>query len=173
MARVIDFPRNLTFYTSQQNSQFFKEVKRNLTALNVSFNDTCCPATIAPLNLTVPFAQVQNRTAVAANVTQTLTASPLSNGLITSTSVAPVSLTLPTATLLATQLGAVRGTTFEFVVDNSAGASVVTVVVGAGIAVPSTVVITGSNILTIAAANVGIFKLYFTSTTTAIIFKTS
>lgn len=124
-------------------------------------------------NLIFDKASVQNRVAVPANVTQTLTAEPLSNGLITSTSVAATSLTLPTATALATELGAVRGTSFDFIVDNSVGASVVTVVVNTGITVPGTVVVTGSNILTVAVGEVAVFRLVFVSTTAAKIFRLS
>lgn len=173
MAKVIDLAKGLTFYTDSTKSVFFKEFKKNLSLLSVAFNDACCPSTIAPLNLTINKAIIENRVAVPANVTQTLTASPLSNGLITSTSAAATNLTLPTATLLAAQLGAGIGTTFDFIIDNSIGASIVTLALGTGIILPPTVVITGSNILTIAATSVGIFKLYFTSTTTAIIFRTS
>ena len=173
MAKVIDFAKGLSFYTDSTKSAFFKDFKKNLSLLNVGYNDPCCPSKIAPLNLTISKALIENRVAVPANVTQTLTASPLSNGLITSTSAAATNLTLPTATLLATQLGAVQGTTFEFIVDNSAGASLVTLVLGTGIIVPTTVTITGSNILTVASGNVGIFRLYFKSATTAIIFRTS
>lgn len=109
---------------------------------------------------------------VAKNVTATLTAAELGKGVITSTSAAAVSLTLPTATQAVNHLGASRGDQYDFVVDNSVGANIVTVVVNTGITT-GTVVITGAATLTVAAAQVGIFKLYFTSATTAKLYRTS
>lgn len=200
--KVIDFPIGLPFHTTPAKSRFMKEFKVILDKLSVPYFDICCasgtsggstlritsggdfqsvssstPTAVGinsgTTNLTLSKALVEKRTAVAANITQVLTAAPLSNGLITSTSAATVSLTLPTATLLATQLGAARGTTFEFIVDNSLGANIVTVVVGAGITVPGTIVITGSATLTVAVGEVGVFKLVFVSTTAAKLFRTS
>lgn len=109
---------------------------------------------------------VQSRVAVAKNSTGSATAAELSGGLITSTSAAAVALTLPTATALATQIGAIRGTTFEFVVDNISGANTVTVTVASGITAV-TAVVTGSDTLTVASGVAGMFRLYFTSTSAA------
>jgi hypothetical protein len=68
-------------------------------------------------------------TAVTANATATLTAAKVASGYITSTSAAVTTLTLPTGTLLGTALGAVKGTVFDLYIDNTAGASVVTMAV--------------------------------------------
>ncbi len=111
-----------------------------------------------------------SNTETAVNVTGAISASALAGGLITSTSVATVTATLPTATLLATELGAVKGTTFDFVVDNISGANIVTVAVGTGITA-GTAVLTGGATLTVASGAVGVFKLIFTSTTAARIFR--
>lgn len=110
-------------------------------------------------------ATVINSTAAGtvANVT-----TGLKSGLITTTSAAAQNIPLPTATQIATAFKAVSGTSFEFVIDNSTGVSVVTVVVAAGITVPPAV-ITGSNTLTVAAGSVGVFRLYFTSATAALL----
>lgn len=114
---------------------------------------------------------VENHTAHAANVTATLEASELATGYITSTSAAAVSLTLPTATLLAAELGAVAGSSFEFIVDNTAGANTVTIIVGAGITA-ATPVITGGATLTVSVANaIGIFRIVFSSATVAKLFR--
>lgn len=105
----------------------------------------------------------------AVNATATITAAQLAGGLITSTSASAVTATLPTATALAAEIGAVQGTIFDFVVDNSAGANTVTVAVNTGITV-GTQVITGGNTLTVSTANVvGYFRLIFTSDTAAIL----
>jgi hypothetical protein len=101
----------------------------------------------------------------AINSTATATVAQLATGVITSTSAAATTITLPTATLLATQLGAVRGTTFEFTVDNSAGANTVTMALGTGTTALSA--ITGGGTLTVASGVVAVFRYYFTGTTAA------
>ncbi len=68
-------------------------------------------------------------TATAANATASLTATQVATGYITSTSAAATTLTLPTGTLLGTALGAVQGTVFDLYIDNTAGASTVTMAV--------------------------------------------
>ena len=109
----------------------------------------------------------------AINSTATATTAQILGGVITSTSVAPVTITLPTATALGTALGAARGTVFNLVVDNSAGANTVTVALGSGITAPAGA-ITGGTTLTVSTTNkVGIFKFYFTSATTAVVFRTA
>ncbi len=114
----------------------------------------------------------KNHTASAVNATATITADELKTGYITSTSAAPVTATLPTATaLLAVLAGAAAGTWFDFAVDNSAGASVVTVAASASIAVYAVPVITGGSTLTVAAGVVALFRIYFTSATVAKIYR--
>ncbi len=114
-------------------------------------------------------ALITKRTAVAVNTTATVSAAEVAFGLFTSTSAAAVGLTLPSATAIAAQIGAVQGTTFDFLVDNSAGANTVTVIVGSGIAV-ATPAITGGATLTVSTANVvGQFRLLFTSGTAAVL----
>lgn len=108
-------------------------------------------------------------TAKALNTTGAITAAELAGGLITSTTVAGVTGTLPDATSLATQLGATQGTVFEFIVDNSAGANTFTVQVNTGITVGTTA-LTGGDSLTVSTAQaVGMFRLIFTSATAAIL----
>lgn len=65
----------------------------------------------------------------AVNSTATATAAQVATGRITSTSAAATTITLPTGTLLGAALGAVAGTVFNLVVDNTAGASTVTIAV--------------------------------------------
>lgn len=107
---------------------------------------------------------------VAVNVTAAVTAAELAGGRITSTSAAAVTATLPTATLLAPVLGATTGSRFQFIIDNSGGANTVTVdLTGTGITT-GTAPITGGDTLTVSVANaVGLFELFFTSATAAII----
>lgn len=117
--------------------------------------------------ITLSKAIIQQNTATAINTTATVTAAQLAGGLLTSTSAAAVTMTLPTASLMATQIGATQGTVFEFVVDNSAGANTVTVAVGSGIVASG---FPGTNTLTVPAdANIGTagFRLTFISASKA------
>jgi hypothetical protein len=115
--------------------------------------------------------QVNHVDVSIANATATINGNFLSTGYITSTSAAPTNITLPTATDLAGAIGATAGTVFDFIVDNSAGASTVTLVLNTGITV-ITPVITGGATLTISTANaVGLFRLVFTSATAAKLFR--
>lgn len=66
----------------------------------------------------------------AINATAIATAAQIAGGYITSTSAAPTTITLPTGTLLGNYLGAQQGDSIEFYIDNTAGASTVTVAVG-------------------------------------------
>lgn len=111
------------------------------------------------------------RKALAVNATATLTSSQVSSGLITSTSAAAVTITLPTATVLIDQLQGKRGNDFSLIVDNSAGANTITLALGTGITA-ITAVLTGGATLTIGSGTVGYFRIYFTSTTTAKIART-
>lgn len=113
----------------------------------------------------------KNHTPVAVNVTATLTAAQIKAGVITSTSVATVAMTLPSAaSLLAALPGAAAGTWFDFAVDNSAGANTVTVTASASITA-ATAVITGGATLTVAATATGLFRIYFSSGTVAKIYR--
>jgi len=115
---------------------------------------------------------VQNHTGVAINTTATLTGAQLGTGYLTSTSVGTVSITLPTAAaLLAVLPNCTTGSSFDFIVDNSAGANIVTVVASASIAVITSPVILGTNTLTVAAAKVGLFYIVFTSPTAAVLYR--
>lgn len=151
-----------------------------LTEFSVPYYNPCCQSATAKLPVGVDpvtgqlvkydgaaWGTASEPVAVAVNVTGSVTAAQLAGGLVTSTSAAAVSVTLPTATEIATQLGASRGSRFQFVVDNSAGSNTVTVVVNTGITV-NTPAITGQNTLTVSTANaVAVFEVIFTSSTTA------
>lgn len=65
----------------------------------------------------------------AINATATATAGEVAGGYITSTSAAPTTITLPTGTLLGAALNAVKGTVHDLFIDNTGGASTVTIAV--------------------------------------------
>jgi hypothetical protein len=72
---------------------------------------------------------VVTHTPVSINATATATAAQVATGYIKSTSAAATTITLPTGTLLGAALGAVQGTIHQLYIDNTAGASTITVAV--------------------------------------------
>ena len=113
----------------------------------------------------------------AINATATVTAAQAATGYITSTSAAATTLTLPTGTLLGAALGAVQGTVFDLYIDNTAGASTVTVAVAVnGILSTGATDSAGSfGDLTIAAGATGIgrYTLMFSSATAYVFTRTA
>jgi hypothetical protein len=112
---------------------------------------------------------ITHATTSAINATATATAAEVATGYITSTSAAATAITLPTGTLLGAALGAVRGTVFDLYVDNTAGASTVTMVVATNGILSSAAADTPGSFgdLTVAAGATGIarFTLMFASAT--------
>ena len=105
----------------------------------------------------------------AINATATATAAQVADGYITSTSAAATTITLPTGTALGTALGAARGTILDLFVDNTAGASTVTMAVNTNAVLSSAAADTPGSFgdLTIASGATGIarFTLMFSSAT--------
>jgi hypothetical protein len=114
-------------------------------------------------------AEITHTATSAINATATATAAEVATGYITSTSAAATTITLPTGTLLGAALGAVRGTVFDLYVDNTAGASTVTMAVATNGILSSAAADTPGSFgdLTIAAGATGIarFTLMFASAT--------
>lgn len=73
--------------------------------------------------------QLSHATPAAINLTAAATAAQVATGYITSTSASPTTITLPTGTLLGAAIGAVQGTVLDLYIDNTAGASTVTMAV--------------------------------------------
>jgi hypothetical protein len=113
----------------------------------------------------------------AINASATATAAQIATGYITSTSAAPTTITLPTGTLLGAQLNARQGLVHELYIDNTGGASTVTMAVATnGIksdAANTTAASFGQ--LTVAAGVTGIgrFTLMFTSGTAYVFTRTA
>ena len=108
----------------------------------------------------------------AVNSDATLTATQMLAGVITSTSAGTVAMTTPTATaIMALIPGGGVGTTFDLIIDNSQGASTITLTLDGSIAVV-TPAITGGDTLTVSTANdVACFRFYFTSATAANVYR--
>ena len=119
----------------------------------------------------------QLTSANAINVTGTATAAQVADGYITSTSAAPVTITLPTGTALGTALGASQGTVLDLFVDNTAGASTVTMAVNTNAILSSAAADTAGSFgdLTIAAGATGLarYTIMFSSATAYVFTRTA
>ena len=131
----------------------------NLTATNLVFTDQNHPTT------------------AAINATGTATAAQVATGYITSTSAAATTITLPTGTDLGTAISATRGTVLELYVDNTAGASTVTMAVATNGILSSAAADTAGSFgdLTIAhgATGIGRFTIMFSSATAYVFTRTA
>ena len=116
-------------------------------------------------------------TPTAINATATATAAQVATGYITSTSAAATAITLPTGTLLGAALGATQGTVFDLYIDNTAGASAVSIVAAVnGILSTAGVDTAGSfGDLTVASGVTGLarFTLMFSSATAYVFTRTA
>lgn len=118
------------------------------------------PRLKAPLDVHTP---------AAINASATATAAEVATGYITSTSAAATTITLPTGTLLGAALGAQKGTVFDLIVDNTAGANTVTIEVAVNGILSESAVTTAASFgdLTIPSGVTGIgrFTIMFSSPT--------
>ena len=112
----------------------------------------------------------------AINATATATAAQVASGYITSTSASATTITLPTGTLLGAALGAVRGTTLDLYIDNTAGASTVTIAVATNGILSSAANDASPFALSTVAANatgIGRFTIMFSSATAYVFSRTA
>ena len=121
--------------------------------------------------------RITHATTAAINATATATAAEVATGYITSTSASPTTITLPTGTLLGAALGAARGTVLELYVDNTAGASTVTIAVATNGILSTAAADTAGSFgdLTIAsgATGIGRFTIMFSSATAYVFTRTA
>ena len=119
----------------------------------------------------------QVTTANAVNATATATAAQVAAGYITSTSAAPTTITLPTGTALGSLIGATQGTTLDLFIDNTAGASVVTIAANTNAVLSSAGVDSAGSFgdLDIAAGATGIgrYTIMFSSPTAYVFTRTA
>jgi hypothetical protein len=113
--------------------------------------------------------KITHATTSAINATATATAAEVATGYITSTSALATTITLPTGTLLGAELGATQGTVFDLYIDNTAGASTVTIAVAVNGILSTAAADTAGSFgdLTVAAGATGLarFTLMFSSAT--------
>lgn len=119
----------------------------------------------------------QPTSANAVNATGTATAAQVADGYITSTSAAPTTITMPTGTALGAFLGASQGTILDLFIDNTAGASTVTIAVNTGAVLSTAAVDSAASFgdLTVAAGATGLarYTIMFSSATTYVFTRTA
>ena len=171
------------------NSTFSGPVRSQNGFETVSINSTTGAVTVTSVlgvtssvtNLTATnlvFTDINHPSTAAINATATATAAEVATGYITSTSAAGTTITLPTGTDLGTAIGATRGTTLDLYVDNTAGASTVTVAVATnGILSAAAAAGTGAGagLLTVPSGVTGLarFTIMFSSATAYVFTRTA
>jgi hypothetical protein len=170
---------NTTFNGPVRSQNGFQSITTNSTTGAVTVNATFGAATsVTDLTTTnLVFTDQNHPTTAAINATATATAAEVATGYITSTSAAPTTITLPTGTALGAAIGAVRGTVLDLYVDNTAGASTVTIAVATNGILSSAAADTPGSFgdLTIASGATGIarFTLMFSSATAYVFTRTA
>ena len=170
---------NTTFNGPVRSQNGFQSISINSTTgavtVNASFGAATSVTDLTTTNLV--FTDQNHPTTAAINATATATAAQVATGYITSTSAAATTITLPTGTLLGAALGATRGTVLELYVDNTAGASTVTIAVATNGILSSAAADTPGSFgdLTIAsgATGIGRFTIMFTSATAYVFSRTA
>jgi hypothetical protein len=113
----------------------------------------------------------------AINATADATAAQVADGYITSTSAAGTTITMPTGTALGAALGASRGTVLDLYVDNTAGASTVTMAVNTNAILSTAAADTAGSFgdLTVAAGATGLarYTIMFSSATAYVFTRTA
>ncbi len=113
----------------------------------------------------------------AINATATATAAQVATGYITSTSASATTITLPTGTALGNQLGAVKGTVLDLYIDNTGGASTVTIAVNTNAILSTAAADSAASFgdLTVASGVTGLarYTLMFSSPTAYVFTRTA
>ena len=170
---------NTTFNGPVRSQNGFQSITKSSTTGAVTVTGTFGASTsVTDLTTTNLVFTDQNHPSTAAiNATATATAAQVATGYITSTSAAATTITLPTGTLLGAAIGATRGTVLDLYVDNTAGASTVTIAVATnGILSTAATDTSGSfGDLTIAsgATGIGRFTIMFSSATAYVFTRTA
>lgn len=170
---------NTTFSGPVRSENGFQSISINATTGAVTVNGTFGSATsVTDLTTTNLVFTDQNHPSTAAiNATATATAAQVATGFITSTSAAATTITLPTGTALGAALGASKGTVLDLYVDNTGGASTVTIAVATnGILSTAAADTPGSfGDLTVASGATGLarFTIMFSSATAYVFTRTA
>ena len=170
---------NTTFNGPVRSVNGFQDISVNATTgavtVDATFGSTTSVTNLTTTNLV--FTDQNHPTTAAINATGVATAAQVATGYITSTSASPTTITLPTGTLLGAAISATRGTVLELYVDNTAGASTVTIAVATNGILSSAAADTAGSFgdLTIAAGATGLarFTIMFSSATAYVFTRTA
>lgn len=139
---------------------YLRSPLKNSNGTVYSYSVTSTPAQISAL---VSSTAVNIPVTVAYTTSATVTASELNSGLLSNTGTVAITLTLPTTSLIAAQIGAGAGSIWDFSVQNTGSGGTITIAVGSGMTASD---FPGTNTLTrTASATVGIarFRIHFIS----------
>ena len=170
---------NTTFNGPVRSENGFQTVSISPTTGAVTVTSTIGPATsVTDLTATnLVFTDQNHPSKAAINATATATAAEVATGYITSTSAAATTITLPTGTALGTAVGATQGTVLELYVDNTAGASTVTIAVNTNAILSTAAADTAGSFgdLTVASGVTGLarFTIMFSSATAYVFTRTA
>jgi hypothetical protein len=170
---------NTTFNGPVRSQNGFQSITQSATTGAVTVTGTF-GATTSVTNLTTTnlvFTDQNHPSKAAINATATATAAQVATGYITSTSAAATTITLPTGTLLGAAIGATQGTVLDLYVDNTAGASTVTIAVATNGILSTAAADTAGSFgdLTLAAGAPGLarFTIMFSSATAYVFTRTA
>jgi len=148
--------------------------------VNATFGATTSVTDLTTTNLTTSnlvFTDQNHPTTAAINATAVATAVQVATGYITSTSASPTTITLPTGTALGTAIGAAKGTVLDLYIDNTGGASTVTIAVATNgiLSTAAADSATSFGDLTVAAGVTGLarFTIMFSSATAYVFTRTA
>jgi hypothetical protein len=168
-----------TFNGPVRSENGFQSITKSATTGAVTVNATF-GATTSVTNLTTSnlvFTDQNHPTTAAINATAVATAAQVATGYITSTSAAATTITLPTGTLLGAAIGAAKGTVLDLYIDNTGGASTVTIAVATNgiLSTAAADSATSFGDLTVAAGATGLarFTIMFSSATAYVFTRTA
>lgn len=163
-----------TFNGPVRSENGFQSITKSATTGAVTVNATFGAATSVT---SVVYRNQNHPTTAAINATATATAAQVATGYITSTSAAATTITLPTGTALGAAIGAAKGTVLDLYIDNTGGASTVTIAVATNGILSSAAVDTAGSFgdLTVAAGATGLarFTIMFSSATAYVFTRTA
>ena len=176
---------NTTFVGPVRSQNGFQSITINpntgAVTVDATFGTATSVTTLAATTVTATnlvYTDQNHPTTAAINATATATAAEVATGYITSTSASPTTITLPTGTLLGAALGATAGTVMDLYIDNTAGASTVTIAVATNGILSAAAAAgsgAGAGLLTVASGVTGIgrFTIMFSSATAYVFTRTA
>jgi len=166
-----------TFNGPVRSQNGFQSITKSATTGAVTVNATFGSSVTSLTTTSLVYRNENHPTTAAINATGVATAAQVATGYITSTSASPTTITLPTGTLLGAAIGAAKGTVLDLYIDNTGGASTVTIAVATNGILSSAAVDTAGSFgdLTVASGVTGLarFTIMFSSATAYVFTRTA